>query len=426
MGWYAIADLTMPATFLSSRAQQLVDRPPFAEYLQAHFARGDDTFDLNERPDGYVALCIAENRLMWSEMAARLSAIPEAPDRVLGYDAMIGALPFREQLAAFMGRRIFRRSVEAEHLAAVAGAGAALELLFYALADPGDAVLVPTPSYAGFWPDLETRDDITIVAVDTDSSEDFRLTPERLDRAMQSASRPVRALLFTTPDNPLGRVHTPSEIEAVLSWADAAGIHVVFDEIYALSVFGDTAFTSVASLRPSLGDRLHIVWAFSKDFGASGLRCGVLYSENEQVLRAVGTLAYWAACSGHTQYALGQVISDTAWVDEYLALQRQRLKARYRKVTDRLSFQGIPFLSAEGGIFVLCDLRGFMKEPTFEGEAALWRRLLDVANVNLTPGSACRIAEPGFFRLCWASTSWPETVSAIDRAAAALRGRTIG
>ena len=73
---------------------------------------------------------------------------------------------------------------------------------------------------------------------------------------------------------------------------------MVFDEVYALSVFGERAFTSGASLRQSMGERVHVVWAFSKDFGASGLRCGVLVSENEAVLAAVDSLAYWACCSG--------------------------------------------------------------------------------------------------------------------------------
>ena len=32
-------------------------------------------------------------------------------------------------------------------------------------------------------------------------------------------------------------------------------------------------------------------------------------------------------------------------------------------------------------------------------EGALWRRFLEEANVNLSPGSACRIGEPGFMRV---------------------------
>src|SRR5690606_9617068 len=126
----------------------------------------------------------------------------------------------------------------------VAGAGAVLELLFFAICDPGDGVLVPTPSYAGFWADLETRDELTIVPVHRQSADEFRLTTEALDRALAEAGRPVKALLLTTPDNPLGRVYSAAELNEILAWAERAEIHVVVDEVYALSVFGRRAFVS--------------------------------------------------------------------------------------------------------------------------------------------------------------------------------------
>ena len=402
------------SSFLSERARAMVARSPMAPYVLEHFQHLDDSYG-PERPDGYIGLCVAENRLLWPALESRLSSVRDVPHRVLGYDAMIGSAPFRAQIAAFMGRRIFKRAVAPEHVAAVAGAGSALELAFYALGNPGDAVLVPTPSYAGFWPDLETRDALTLVPVPTTHAEGFRLTPAHLDRAMASATRPVRALLFTTPDNPLGRVHTPAETEAILAWAETAGIHVVLDEVYALSIFGGASFTSVGALRRSLGDRIHVVWAFSKDFGASGLRCGVLVTENESVMRVVSTLAYWSACSGHTQHLLGEVLADEAWVDDYIQKLQGTLGDVYRTVTDRLSANNIPFLPAQGGIFVLCDLRSRLPTPTAEGEVALWRRMVDDAKVNLTPGSACRIAEPGFFRLCWAGVPLPHVLTGIDR-----------
>jgi aspartate/methionine/tyrosine aminotransferase len=397
---------------LSGRGRALVERPPLPEYIGAHFERVDD-------PE-YVALCIAENRQMWDVLAARLAQVRDVPARTLGYDAMIGSLELRTALASFMGRTFLGRTVAAEQLAVVAGAGSVLELLFHAICDEGDGVLVPTPSYAGFWADLETRDALTIVPVHRRSEDGFRLHASALDHAMAQAQRPITALLFTSPDNPLGRVYAAEEIDEVLRWAEGAGVHVVLDEVYALSVFGARPFTSGASLRPSLGDRIHVVWAFSKDFGASGLRCGALLSENAEVLRAVDALAYWAACSGHTQHLLAEIVSDVPWVDGYVTEMRRRLGRAYRAVTEALSEAGIAFVPADGGIFVVCDLRAHLSAPTPEAEDALWRRLLREVNVNLTPGAACRIAEPGFFRLCYASEPLDTVVAAIARIAAML------
>ncbi len=406
---------------LSRRGAALVSHPPTAEYIGAHFACVDNAWHPVDNPHGYVAMCIAENTLMGDLLLPKLAPSAPPPPRVLAYDAMTGSLGFRERLASFMGRTFLGREFAPEQIAVLAGAGTVLETLFYTIADPGDAVLVPTPSYSGFWADLETRNGLEIVPVPRDSADGFRLTQGVLDEAMAASERPVRALLFTNPDNPLGRVATIDDMSAVLEWADHHDVHVVFDEIYALSVFGATPFTSVAALRRNLGERIHIVWAFSKDLGASGLRCGVLVSENEGVVAAVDALAYWGAVSGHTQWLLGEAISDGAWVDRYRMELRRRLGEAYSRVSETLDAAGIAHMTAEAGIFVLCDLRDAMREQSARGEQELWRRMLHEANVNLTPGAACRISEPGFFRLCYAAQPTNAIVAGITRLAHVLR-----
>jgi len=411
----ALTSIAIAMSMLSQRARRLIESPPMAAYILEHFARLELGWDPTTRPDGYIPLCVAENKRRTTALLAALAKYRDVPARVLGYDAMTGNVEFREHLAAFMGRTFLGRSFAAENLAVVAGAGSVLELLFHAIADEGEGVLVPTPSYAGFWADLETRDGLTIVRVDCASTDGFALTTQRLDAALATAGRPVRALLFTNPDNPLGRVASRETLLEILRWADDRGIHVVFDEIYALSVFGPAPFVSAASLRPSLGDRVHVVWAFSKDFGASGLRCGVLVSESAEVIAAVDQLAYWSACSGHTQYLLSSFVADTAAVDAYLAEMRRDLAETHAAVVHALARAGIPHIPATAGFFVLCDLRAFLDAPTVDAERRLWRRLLDEANVNLTPGEACRIAEPGFFRLCFAGVELPAVLVAIER-----------
>jgi aspartate/methionine/tyrosine aminotransferase len=405
---------------LSRRGAALAEAPPLAPYIGAHFERAADAWT-PDHPDGYVSLCIAENTLMWDVLAPRFAAVDDAPERVFGYDAMIGALPFREQLAEFMGRTFLGRSVAPAQLAAVAGAGSVLELLFTAIGDPGDAVLVPTPSYSGFWPDIQTRAALEVVPVHTHSDDAFRLTTDALDAALAASARPVKALLFTNPDNPLGRVATPEQVREIAAWGERHGIHVVFDEIYALSVFGPQPFTSVAALRERLGPLIHVVWAFSKDIGASGLRCGVLFSENAALLRAVDAFAYWAACSGDTQHRLGRLVADTQWIDAFIVENRARLSTVYAQVRDALVEIGVPMVPAEAGIFVVCDLRRWLDEPTVACERALWARILDEANVNLTPGEACRISERGFFRLCYAAAPTPAVLEGIRRI-----GRVLG
>ena len=400
---------------ISKRGRQLLDTPPMAPYIHEHFARSEAPWHPVDRPDGYIALCIAENSRRTSDFLSRVARYGDVPEAVLGYDMMIGNLEFRQNLAAFLSRSFLGTSVVAENLAVLAGAGSILEILFYAIADPGDGVLVPTPSYAGFWADLETRDQLRILPIDTASDDDFVLTTAHLDAAVEHADRPIRALLFTNPDNPLGRVASMEQLQELRDWAEAKRVHLILDEIYALTVFGDRPFVSGASLPGGLGEFVHIVWAFSKDFGASGLRCGVLVSGNEEILAALNELGYWAACSGHTQHLLSRFVSDEHSVDEYVREMRQDLRETHATVIEELRSAGIPHIPAEAAFFLLLDMRAFLDEASFAAEDRLWRKFLEETNVNLTPGSACRIAEPGFFRLCYAGVTLDAVRTAIAR-----------
>jgi aspartate/methionine/tyrosine aminotransferase len=398
-----------------------VSSPPFAEYVREHFVRSRDPFDPARNPDGYIPLCLAENKLVSDLLLPKMAGCRDVPAAVLGYDCMVGTQAFRVQLARFMSRAFLGRAVSPEQVAVLAGVGSALEALFHVIADPGDGVLVPTPSYAGFWADLEVRNQLKVIPVSTSSRQSFQITTGLLDAAVAGAEAPLKAVLFTSPDNPMGRVYSPAEITAVIEWAEDRGVHLVVDEIYALSVFGDLEFSSCASLRSVLGDAIHIVWGFSKDFAASGLRCGVLITENESVMQGVEALAYWACCSGDTQHLLLKMISDEVWVDMYIREMRRRLGTAHRRVTQALEEEEIPYFPSTAGFFLLCDLRQFLSEPTWEAEYLLWTRILHQANVNLTPGQSCRISEPGFMRLCFAGVPTDVAVHGVHAV-----GRVLG
>ena len=400
---------------LSGRGEALLAGPALPRYLEEHFARADDAWDRVTNPDGYVSMCLSENKLVWDLLEPKMAASREIPARVTGYDTMVGALSFREALARFLGDRLFGRAVQPEHVITLAGSGTVLEALFYAIADPGDGILVPTPSYMGFWPDLETRDELQILPVHTSSAKSFQLTTDVLDKALEAAEVPIKALLFTSPDNPQGRVYGADQIDEILTWSEQRQIHVVLDELYAFSVHGDREFVSGTAARPALDELIHLVWAFSKDFAASGLRCGVLVSENTGVLGAVEGLAYWSAVSGDTQYVLEQLISDHEWVSGFIAENERRLGEAYRRTVEALDTASIPYFPAQAGFFLLCDMRQFMDTVTWDAEAALWTRLHEEAQVNLTPGADCHIGEPGFMRLCFAGIPTDAVVAWIER-----------
>ena len=69
----------------------------------------------------------------------------------------------------------------------------------------------------------------------------------------------------------------------------------------------------------------------------------------------------------------------------------------------------------------MLDLRSYLTEQTWEAEHELWLRILDEAKVNLTPGAACHVGEPGFIRLCYAGLPTATMEIGVERLVRALR-----
>uniref|UniRef100_A0A6G1RV18 1-aminocyclopropane-1-carboxylate synthase homolog (Inactive) like n=1 Tax=Hypotaenidia okinawae TaxID=2861861 RepID=A0A6G1RV18_9GRUI len=177
------------------------------------------------------------------------------------------------------------------------------------------------------------------------------------------------------------------------------------DEIYMLSVYDDTTFTSVLSL-DCLPDpeRTHFMWGFSKDFGMSGIRAGVLYTRNNEIQKAVNQLAVFHSCPGPVQHVLCQLLRDRDWLDKvFFPTNKKRLKEAQNILVDGLADVGIPVLKSSGGLYVWADFRKFLRSQTFEAELELWQKLLD-KKLLISPGKAFYCYEPGWFRLVFSDS----------------------
>lgn len=202
----------------------------------------------------------------------------------------------------------------------------------------------------------------------------------QLEAAFVSAAdvgRPVKALLLTNPNNPLGVMHAESTLRAMLRWAVGRGVHLVSDEIYALTVHtGAETFKStllVAQDMVGAGElaaadvdtHLHLLWGLSKDFGGSGLRLGVLWSRNAQFKRVMGALSPFIQTSNLLQHAVAAMLADHAWADGWIRVNQRMLGESYAAFSDALRGAGIPFAEATSAMFVWIDLRH---------DAGWWRR----------------------------------------------------
>lgn len=398
---------------ISRRATAGLERTDVPDYLLEHIARTTSA-DQGVR-DAYTCLAVSENKLMWDLLDAKANEVRNVGPAAFAYGEHWGTAAFRAAISEFGSAHLWRTAIDPDSIVAMAGAGAMLEATFAALCDDGQGVLIPTPSYAGYWLDIETRIGLRGVPAPTSADVDFRLTDENLDDALAATSIPIGALLITNPPNPTGRILDDDELTGAVAWARRHDLPIVVNELYGLSTHGATPFTSIATL-VDRGDDVHMIWGFSKDFAASGLRCGLLISDNSNLVAAVRGQAMFGVVSGDTQHLLVNMLTDEDWLDDYLTEMRDRLRASYLATVDVLAQYSVPYVDADAGLFVFADFRQAMPELSWEAEHALWYRILDQTGVNLTPGSACRAPNPGFMRICFATVSTPEVGAAVTRA----------
>jgi len=180
------------------------------------------------------------------------------------------------------------------------------------------------------------------------------------------------------------------------------------DEIYALSCWKeDTPFVSISDVLfeqgAPFGEYVHVIWSFSKDFCANGLRVGAVYSENPEVLDAVKDQNFFYFASNFTQFHLSDLLNDISFVEHFISINRKNLARSYGVLESHLRSHDIAFLPGNAGFFVLLDLRKYLKSNTWEAERELWALLVKECKVILNPGGSMHADEPGWFRCCYAN-----------------------
>ena len=81
----------------------------------------------------------------------------------------------------------------------------------------------------------------------------------------------IAGIILCNPHNPLGTIYSKELIMQILTFAKEEGLHVIFDEVYALSMHEDVPYHSVASIKDLPNPMTtHFIWSCSKDLALSG------------------------------------------------------------------------------------------------------------------------------------------------------------
>lgn len=247
------------------------------------------------------------------------------------------------------------------------------------------------------------------------SSNGFQITAAALEEAYQEAHKRnlrVKGVLVTNPSNPLGTTMSRGELNLLISFITAKGIHLISDEIYSGTVFSSPGFVSVMEIlkdrkcdNTEVWNRVHIVYSLSKDLGLPGFRVGAIYSNDKIVVEAATKMSSFGLVSSQTQYLLAALLSDKKFTKNYISENHKRLKQRQKMLVAGLQKAGIGCLKSNAALFCWVDMRQLLHSNTFDAEMELWKKIVYDVRLNISPGSSCHCTEPGWFRVCFANMS---------------------
>jgi alanine-synthesizing transaminase len=319
-----------------------------------------------------------------------------------GYGPSAGIASAREAVAADLSAKGLPTS--ADRVVLTSGASEGIELALNALANPGDEVLVPVPTYPLYTAVLAK---IGARAVYYPLNPDDGWQPD-LDRLASLSTPRTRAIVIIHPNNPTGAVYSPEIQRRLIQFSERRGLAILADEVYA-----ELAFEGAV---PPLGSRepeapILTFGSLSKGYLAPGWRAGwVAVGKTrrlDDVLAGIRKLADGRLCSPvPMQFAITAALTgDRSHQAAFVAALRERAELTNTALN---AIPGIRSVPARAAFYVMPRVslpRGKTDEDYVLG-------LLRTRGILCVPGSGFGMSpDAGCFRIVFLAT--PRELSAI-------------
>jgi len=268
-----------------------------------------------------------------------------------GYGPSLGLPELRSAAARFV-RREFGIDADAEHVVVASGAKPLEQYFAEALIDPGDGVLVFSPHFPTYVPNLQRRG-ARAVLVPLRPENDFRPRAEDVARFLETDPAP-RAVFLNSPHNPTGGVATPEDLAAIADVVRGTDLMVFSDEPYCHMAWHGRHASVLA--QPGMLEQAVAAYTFSKSYSMSGWRIGFGVACPD-VVEAIGNLINTSAsCSPPfvQMAAVAALEDDSATRDDYM----RRFRGKVERLSAGLSrVEGVRVRPPAGTFYVFPDVR---------------------------------------------------------------------
>jgi aspartate/methionine/tyrosine aminotransferase len=316
------------------------------------------------------------------------------------YTHSLGLLELREAICRYY-RTQYDVTIEPDQIIVTSGTSPAMLLLFSALLDKGDQVIISDPHYACY-PNFIRYLEGEAVCVEVYETDGFQYDPEAI---RQKITQRTRAIFINSPSNPTGNLLSGERMRDIA----ALGPWIVSDEIYHGLVYEGQEHSIL-----EFTDKAFVLNGFSKLFAMTGLRLGYLIAP-KAFMRPIQKLHqnFFISANSMVQHA-GIAALTEAGAD--VAHMKTIYNERRKYIIGRLKAMGLGITVEPTGAFYVFANAKHLSNDSYK----LAFDILDNAHVGVTPGIDFGKNGEGYLRFSYAN-SLEKITEGMDRLERYLR-----
>lgn len=372
---------------VSNRAQQLTPSVTLAAAAKAKAlkAKGVDVLSLTVGEPDFV-----------TPKNIQKAAIASIEDGRASYYTPSGGIPELKQAIVSYVEREYQLRYQPKQVIVTDGAKYALYLLFQAILNVGDEVIIPVPYWVSYGEQVKLAEGKPVFVSST-QEQSFKVSVAQLEAVRTDKTK---AIILNSPSNPTGVIYTEEELRQIGEWAVAHNILIIADDIYGRLVYNGHRFTPIATISEAIRQQTIIINGVSKTYAMTGWRIGFAVGD-EKIIQAITQLASQSTSNpvAVSQYAAIEALTgEQSTVEDMRQAFEKRLNHIYPKVA---ALPGVSLIKPEGAFYLFPNVKKTLEICGYDNVTNWVEDLLQEAHVALVTGEG--FGAPEHVRMSYAT-----------------------
>jgi aspartate/methionine/tyrosine aminotransferase len=305
------------------------------------------------------------------------------------YTHSLGLYELREAICEYYQKH-YQVSVDPDQVIVTSGSSPAIFLVFAALLEPADEVIISDPHYACY-PNFIKFVDGKLITIPVYEEDGFQYRPEVI---RQKITPQTKAVFINSPSNPTGNLLSFDRMQQIAELTKCEQCpHIVSDEIYHGLVYEGQAHSIL-----EFSDHAFVLNGFSKQFAMTGLRLGYVIAP-KSFIRPMQKLQqnFFISANAMVQQAGIAALKHGA---EDVARMQQTYNKRRKFIIRRLKEMGLGITVEPTGAFYVFANAKHISSDSYK----LAFDILEKAHVGVSPGIDFGKNGEGYLRFSYANS----------------------